>query len=752
MPAPKYKDYEQDVILCKSIQNLHPYEVHLPDLPTDKTKIINYGKPIEEQVFQRVRMPEKLVRIDNSVRTGALTREEAVAEIDKEPELYEFVEMLWRKRLGLEHEFQYINGHPIWIPPSYWFYLNFWQIPKVRHERPEFRCDFYHYCTDLWFFTWWDLCVMTNPFCWGGIWFTQRQVGKSYIAHCIGYNIVSVDYETNAGMQSKTDLDAAKVYDKCLVRPWQELPFFFKPRCSNSSHPKGEGLKFTNPSQKGKDQSVTYEDEPIKGFFNYKASTEGAYDGDTLDFYITDEGGKTLEADVYARWTVVKEALRRRGGKGLFVTTVEEMDKGGGRNFFRIWEDSDRSPIKRSGQSHIKVDENGETTSGLWPWFSPSYCNEHFNQYGIAIVDKITEKEKAYLKSVAAEKKIRYWWLCGMDAVNKEINNNKDPLKQQEVIRKKPRNIVEAFESGLIYSYFNREILKKNLEKHFHGYTHEEMEYMKFGYFDWVNEFGGDVKFVELPMQDARCHISYLLPDDQANKKIPLGGGKYRPNNTALFRSGADPFKYDTPDVKNPSRMSDGTQHIYMYFDPKVDGNKDRSLWRSNNIIYEYRFRPVKKDDLFEDYLKACIYYGCKLYPERNNDDVLDYFKRHGFEHYIQLAFKVKANLGVGIHYSQDTVGGDITGAHTIQKMFRHVADWVINDAAACPFYRTVRDVLEVERENLNPYDLFVSLSYTLMASYEGEISNLQNAHDNEAVQVTLKDIQEAIGFEPSFT
>jgi hypothetical protein len=587
--------------------------------------------------------------------------------------------------------------------------------------------DDIHHCTDYWFFLFWDYLVVPSPFCDGAVEMTQRQVGKSYKLGIILYDTPSKTYEGLSGLQSKTDDDGAQTFTKCIVKPWRKLPFFFQPICSNSTFPKAEGLVFQPRGKKSADGAMeSMENDELMGSVTYRSSDIMGYDGATLLRYGADEVGKTVEVDCYERWDVVKPALRRMKGKSYHTTTVEEMEKMGGKFFKRMWDDSDRNP-KKADPTDVRVDANGETVSGLWPWFTPAYCNELFDEYGMAIADKITEKQKEFLK----RKGEKVWDKCGMDLINDRIAKATNAQKRQSLIRKHPRNIREAFRSANPYSYFNLEILNNRLDRYILcGYPELEKSYMRFGYFEWKdNIFGGDVEFLDADYQNARCHISYMPPPAMANQKVPVPGsnGKYKPANTAMFRSGADPFKYDTVDVKDKSKMSMGGQHIYAFYDPLVDGGKERKEWLTNNFVYEYYFRGDNQtvDELCEDYLKACIYYGCKLYPENNNDDVIKYFKKHGFEHYIQMGLKVV--LGeAGMVYKDEIHGGATTNTKVIQKMFRHVQNFVKEDAAFCVFHRTLQDFKDVDRENLNPYDLFVSASYCLMAAYESDISNKQ--------------------------
>lgn len=726
----KYKKYQKNIQLCHGIADLHPYDCVLPDAPPIE-QFINYGLPPGQQVFQRVKMPEALLKIDKDVRFGRSKRADVIPIIEGDDEMRAFVEMCWLKRLT--GDWQLINGTPTHIPPTYWHYLNFWHMDIGL---PHFRSDHYHHCADLELHYCWDYMVTKHPYCYGLNYFTQRRVGKSFCGGNIMYEPIARSYEWHGGIQSKTDTDAEKVFTKCIVKAWRRLPFFFQPIYSNSTFPKKEGLQFMPRGKKGKNDAIEVIDEQeLMSDITYGTSNEMFYDGQKLHRYFTDEAGKWVDGDVYERWNIVKPCLWENTGSGniikgraFFATTVEEMEKKGGKYYKPLWMDGDRNPNKKPDE--LTVNENGETTCGLWNWFTPSYCNEVFDKFGISIVETPTKEQQEYLKS----KGDRNYTLGGIDRVNNEINNQKDERKRQEIIRKKPRNIKEAFQSVNSFSYFNLGKLNKRLNKFTFGYDAFDKERMKFGKFDWAGEpFESKVVFVPTDFLNARFYASYFPPESVQNSQIPVPGGKMKPGNSALFRSGADPFKYDTPDVKNPKDMSKGAQHIYAFYDEQVDAGKERKDWLTNNIVYEYLYRnhSMSVDELCEDYLKACIFYGCKLYPERNNDDVIKYFKSKGYEHYIQLGLRLTTTEG-GIYYKQDIVGGNVTNDKTIEKLFRHVQNFVNEDAEYCMFYRTLQDCKDVERDNLNPYDLFVSLGYTLMSAYEADIANkqIEKPHD----------------------
>lgn len=713
-----YQPYRQEVTLLSGIDDIEPYQLKLPDPPPIE-EFINYGLPPDSQYFKRIELPVELKILDKKVKTGQLKRKDAIAHIESSKELCDFVESLWHKRI--HGEFQIINGVPLHISPTYWGYLNFWEM---NIGLPDFRADFHHYCTDLWFFNFWDYLVVPNQFCDGAIEMTQRQVGKSYKLGWILYEPTSRMYDCHAGLQSKTDDDAEQTFTKCIVKPWRRLPFFFQPIYSNSTYPKAEGLQFTPRGKKGEHDSMdSLDSDELMGTVTYRASELMAYDGATLLRYGADESGKTTSVDSYDRWEVVKPSLRRMKGKAYMPTTVEEMEKMGGKFFKKMWDDSDRRKDKKDKED-IKVDENGETDSGLWGWFTPSYCNELWDEYGFSIISTITTRQKEYLKS----KGEKIYWKCGIDLINDRIDKVSNSIKKQALIRKHPRNIREAFRSATTVCHFNLEIINKRLDYFFMGYG-EQKQIMQFGKFKWVDGiFGGTVEFVDTGWENARFH-KIILPNEQdwCNKKIPASHeGKWKPSNTSKFCGSADPFKYRTKDVKYKKDMSDGACHIYAYYDPNVDGGKSDTEWLTDDFVLEYLHRPESPDEFCEDVLMIAIYYGCKIYPENNLDNVAIKFKDWGFENYIQVGRKLTINSEAGMVYADESRGGATTNTKMIETMFRHVQQYVLNAGKRCKFYRTLNDFKEVDIEDLNPYDLFVSASYCLMNGFE--INNPANA------------------------
>jgi hypothetical protein len=716
----EYQPFQRQVTLLKDIADIEPYQLTLPE-PPPIHEFINYGLDPKEQVFQKVVIPEKLLKIIKAVRLGAwggqkYTREDGLAAIEADEELADFTEMLWLKRLS--GDWQLINGVPYHISPTYWYYLNFWEM---NIGLPDFRTDNFHYCTDHWFFAFWDYVVVPNPYCEGVIEFAMRQTGKSYRLGVIVYEAVSRNYEWNGGIQSKTDSDGALLFEKAVVKPWRKQPFFFMPIYSNSNYPK-KAIEFTPPAKKGRNAAIdTLDNDELMGWIDFAASSLDGYDGATLHRYGDDECGKVSDLDIYERYKTVRPSMRTTGGKSYHTSTVEELTKRGGKYFKYMWDDSDRHPTGR-GSNGCKVDENGETVSGLWPWFMPAYTTYSFDFYGISIVDKITEEQKRYVRSIAAHKHIKHPDLCGIAAIDRMIEKETDIAGKQDIIRKNPRNIKEAFSSAQSNNYFRTDIINKRLEYFTHGYTSVERPYMQFGNFEWVNNvFLGNVEFVEVPYEMRRSariwRVKLPNEDTWANKRTQ-SGTKIIPANERLFCGSSDTYKYNTKDIIHKSKMSDGAAHIFAYYNSLIDGNVPDNLWLTDDFILEYLGRPDTVREYCEDVLKIAVYYGCKIYPENNLDNVAMFFKDYDCEKYIQVGRHL-VNKDVGIVYADGGRGGITTLPQAKETMFRLAADYVKRAGHRCKFYRTLQDFKDVEFEKLNPYDLFVSSACCLISAWD---------------------------------
>lgn len=166
-----------EIILYQGLEiNLPPYGMGM-DIDTAELKpveIIKISEIHDEQIWQRQFLPDDY---EIWVRDEKSKQEIDANYVNYELEKYRQQE--WHRRLyGIWY---YINGKPVYIPGSYYFFLNWWEI---KEGYPEYRR------VDLYYFYHWQYCVY-DPLCYGKIQATKRRGAKTVKAACICYERVS---------------------------------------------------------------------------------------------------------------------------------------------------------------------------------------------------------------------------------------------------------------------------------------------------------------------------------------------------------------------------------------------------------------------------------------------------------------------------------------------------------------------------------------------------------------------------------
>jgi hypothetical protein len=674
-----YKDYNPHVALCDNIPEIETYFITLPTTPPPIEKFKNYGKEVMKQIYYRDRVPDKLMKLNR------LDRDEAFAVAMKDKECADFIAMAWDKRLN--GEWVLINGNPLYITGSYYFYLNFYQLDIGF---PAFRYN------DLKQFWLWDFEVVKNNRVYGLCDLNRRRSGKTYKAGSILLDYVTRNENSFAGAQSKSDADAESLFHKAIVSPFRKLPFFFKPTYDKAGKMKKD-IAFT-------DNGVT--EGTLESWIDYRSSTDTAYDGEKLHRYFMDEGGKMKPpADPVKMWDKVKPCLIEDDkiiGKCIVSTTIEEMEKGGLEKFIKLWADSSR--LEADG----KINELGETLSGLIPYFTPSYECYLWDRFGYPIIDNPSGYQLEDRRKQCSEEdfKLGLDKLGAKEYLDLKFRSIKDQRKKQDEIRKFPRTVTEAFRSSATHCHFNLGIINDRMSE----YLFDKEKGKVRGNFEW-KDGQEDTEVIWRPTPNGRWLMAYVLDQEQSNRKGE-NGGKRMPLNFDKFVIGCDPFKYNVTTSNKPSH---GAGYQWMYFDQSIDGQKDEIDWLTDDFVGEYLYRPATTDLFAEDMLMWAIYSSCKVNPEMNADIISKHFVRRGYEKYLHYGKKLVKKDGVVQIKENINSGATTLGGAMKDSLFASV-DWYIETHGnRCKFPNFLTDCREVGYDNISPFDSFVAGAYTLM-------------------------------------
>ena len=543
------------------------------------------------------------------------------------------------------------NGTPTYLTGLHYFYLTHWRLDTGY---PDFRIP------DLEFFYFLEHCIQ-DPDSLGMIECTKRRQGKTVRAGIFLYDLTSRAKNIYSGIQSKTLEDSKNnVFAKGLILPFKQLPDFFVPvyDTEKGQTPKSE-LRFFKQNRRGRNQEIYDPSTELESTVTFKSSDTFAYDGTKLHRYVADECGKTKDVDVFERHQVVQFCLQLDGaiiGKALYTTTVEEMNHGGD-DFKRLWDAS----------NHEERNANNRTKSGLYRYFLPAYKTLYYDKYGYA------DEEKA---------KQFY--------INERESLQEDPRALASYIRKNPFTIEEAFWSEGEMCLFDAIKLNKQLES---VVWMREKDLFQRGDFVWENS-KRDTTVIFVPSKKGKFLISNRVPLDQRWNVVEKKGTKFTPTNVAKFVAGCDPFDHNV--VAKTSKMSNGAGYVYAKFDANSE--------ISETFVCEYVYRPQTSDIFYEDMLKMCVFFGCKLLAENNKIGIVKYFEYRGYEKFLM---KLPNSKTYGIP----------ANAKTHQQMVEELELYVYQNCDKIIYKNLLNDLLQFDINNTTKFDAVMAAGWSLVAA-----------------------------------
>ena len=511
--------------------------------------------------------------------------------------LHDYIDNEFKRR---EEGFWFYNkGIPTYITGTHYMYL---QWSKIDVGRAEFRE------ANRLFFIFWEACKADKR-SYGMCYLKNRRSGFSFMASGETVNMATISSDARFGVLSKSGADAKKMFTDKIVPISVNYPFFFKPIQDGMDRPKTE-LAYRVPASRftRKKMDSNEQLEEIIGLdttIDWKNTGDNSYDGEKLALLVHDEAGKWEKPEnILNNWRVTKTTLRlgsRIIGKCMMGSTSNALDKGG-RNYKKIYYDSDVTRRNR----------NGQTSSGLYSLFIPMEWNYegYIDSYGYPVF----ETPKSKVEGIDGQKieigVIEHW--------ENEVDGLKDdPDALNELYRQFPRTEKHAFRDETKRSLFN---LTKIYEQIDYNEDLKHSGVITQGNFQWENGIK-DTSVQFLPSKQGRFFVSWV-PDRNEQNRYIIKNGKKHPANEHMGAFGCD--SYDISGTVD-GRGSKGSLHGLTKF--MMDGPP-------NLFFLEYIARPQTAEMFFEDVLMALYFYGMPLLAENNKPRLLYYLKRRGYRNY----------------------------------------------------------------------------------------------------------------------
>jgi hypothetical protein len=640
-------------------------DIVLPKKP-DRSKIRNYQKVKRNQKWDR----------------SLFEQPEGFSSMPKRKQDLWWDEELDRREYGLV---LYINGKPTYITGSHYFYLMWSQI-DIGY--PDYRDR------DRRFFTFWEACCV-DPNCYGMHFTKNRREGLSWKGASIAVKIATENYNAHCGFTSKTGTDAKSLFKKA-VHIFRKLPSFYQPQIDGTDNPK-TALVFDKPGERiTKTNNKVKKSNALGSQVSWRNTAENSYDSEALKYYLMDEGGKWETASAAANWDIVKPAMqkgRKIYGKALLGSTVNEMTKGGGENYKKIYDKSDvnqRSKINR-------------TTSGLYRYFVPAYdgLEGFIDEFGNSVI----ETPEKPVMGIDGE-----WITLGakeyLDGEREAVEATGDDNALAELKRQYPYTPEEAYRTSSNNCHFNAEKLYQQLD----WLDIYEDRLLERGNFVWKDGFGSQVVWKK--SRNGRWLIAWK-PEDEDSNLTTLNLGKLMPGNYAWTVSGVDPYDHN---ATTSGKRSDAACYVFRKFNLADPDN-------TNMFVSEYIARPSNVHAFYEDMLKQCIYYGCQILVENNKPGLINYFVEKGYKRYLMNRPESTHTEGSkkqkipGLPTSGQTVINSIVDA--IEMYVDEACGWnpETGQAGKVYFRRLLNDWLKFEADNRTDYDASMASGITLLGT-----------------------------------
>jgi hypothetical protein len=196
------------------------FEYELPQPPKNYKDIANWNLPINKQ---RWVIPVEILS------------QSEYEELDTDEAADYLVQIMdWR----INGYWFYNHGNIEYLTGDHFFYLAFWRIDGVIPYWKDSDSTFFYierYC-------------QLKKNCYGWMQVTNRRDGKTGKATSIIYNRITLNYNANGGIQSKTLKDGKVIFGK-LIKSWQKLPAYLRPEDSGDTNP-SQILKFVEPAKR----------------------------------------------------------------------------------------------------------------------------------------------------------------------------------------------------------------------------------------------------------------------------------------------------------------------------------------------------------------------------------------------------------------------------------------------------------------------------------------------------------------------
>ena len=582
-------------------------EIINEDLSPDDAKWVRHEPPIEfEKLWYKFKEEISTPSVNKRVSVRKRFVQERNILIKKHQE---FIDSEFEKR---EHGiFIKIDLDVFYLTGEHWMFLKHYYLTEsdmYGFFRVPAMESYWH----------WEACVADSRG-WGEFRGKGRRTSWSVESASIALNVFTITRYANIPIVSERKDLAGELFTGKIVQSFEYYPIYFKPLIPLPHKEIASNLNITFETNKKEISKINFYPTKITAYDSTKVKT----------ISINDELGKWMEISLseyitrhYRCHTEGNTAKARCG------STAGEYKSGGGEEFQTEFLNAD--PDKRN--------QLGRTGNGLISLFidicyTTTQPISYFDEWGYAVVfdpkEPILSEVGEWLERGAiTDWDITYESLKKNKGGDSTIQEEKKVKTLNAFLRDMPREIEHMFrnEGGV-----NNDFDIDNLNNHadfLYKLSEEELTGIIYrGNLIWTGEeFDSPVEWRENPR--GKFFTTWLPDKKQRNKytmKMFMGKSIKFPSNNELGCFGVDPYDI----IGNTTDNQGSDEAIVGYSKMSMAGCP------SHSFFLKYKERPDKRNDSYDDVIKACQYFGFYANIESNKARLLEYIWEKGFTGYV---------------------------------------------------------------------------------------------------------------------
>lgn len=474
-----------------------------------------------------------------------------------------------------------INGNITYLPASYWGYINYWTLE--HDDKADYReADriFFLFMEYLYFET--DVYGVTRG--------KGRRQGASSLGYYWTWWICGRRENQKGGSISYNDTIAQENFQAMFMLGLSSLlPCFSRDISSKSDN----FVDFEKANDKSK-RGVIRKKEGLKSYVTFLPNSINAYDGGRSTWLLLDESAKYEKMNISTYWSKVSPTLkigRKKVGMAYMPTTVNPPKKGG-ENYKKFWDDANQNAINSStGQAY-----GLKTPHKVVRYFVPAtegYAG-CIDKFGASVIEDPSEP------------------IMGNDG-EWITKGSRSVILEERALKKDDEQLLEhrrdfpLDEFDMFAFYFGTcEFNEKNFIAQLQWLEAHPIFLRKCRlYRETVtkkNQFNTkEEKFNEIRFMDDDAG-GWLLLEKPEKENLFDHRGRMRPLNTFRYSIGVDT-------IKSGFTTGGSTATICVFKKSHIIGGVETGLYP----VALYMGKPRLMQHLFDEVLKACLWYGAKV-------------------------------------------------------------------------------------------------------------------------------------------